>query len=377
MAIKVYTGRMGSGKSYEVVTVVILGALRQGRRVVSNIAGLNFEEMRLVLLAEGVAESAIGSIVHVEHDDVTKRSFWKTDISAESFVQSGDLIALDEVWRFFDGFSRPPEFVLNFFRMHRHFVHEDSGHTCDVALITQDVNDIGKKIRPVIEETYHMEKHTALGAVRHYRVDVYSGAKKSRDVPVRSIQRTYNPEYYCFYQSHSQKSDNSADAVELNIDDRGNIFKSNFFKIGVPVALIALIFSVYHVVGFFTPKPQKPKTEIVPPVAPSASPSVPVSSSYLPAPVGGSAAAKFSSVLLTARPRIVYTGRFGDRSFTRIEFINGSEVVAVHSEESLYMHGWRIFYSSDGRMALLSNGVDLHHVDVEVKRSLSIPALMK
>lgn len=32
MSIKAYVGRMGSGKTYEVVSVVILNALRNGRR---------------------------------------------------------------------------------------------------------------------------------------------------------------------------------------------------------------------------------------------------------------------------------------------------------------------------------------------------------
>jgi zona occludens toxin len=38
MAIKVYVGLMGSGKSYEVVSNVIVPALGRGRRVISNIA---------------------------------------------------------------------------------------------------------------------------------------------------------------------------------------------------------------------------------------------------------------------------------------------------------------------------------------------------
>jgi zona occludens toxin len=35
MAINAYTGLMGSGKSYEVVSSVILPAVKSGRRVVS------------------------------------------------------------------------------------------------------------------------------------------------------------------------------------------------------------------------------------------------------------------------------------------------------------------------------------------------------
>ena len=52
----------GSGKTYEVVSQVILTALRTGRRVVANIAGLHYEEMRAYLLVdEYLAEKQIGS----------------------------------------------------------------------------------------------------------------------------------------------------------------------------------------------------------------------------------------------------------------------------------------------------------------------------
>ena len=45
MAINAYTGLMGSGKTYEVVSSVVLPALLKGRRVVSNIEGLDYEEI--------------------------------------------------------------------------------------------------------------------------------------------------------------------------------------------------------------------------------------------------------------------------------------------------------------------------------------------
>ena len=45
---------MGSGKTFEVVSVVILGALRDGRRVISNIAGLNYDYYREIRLRKAV-----------------------------------------------------------------------------------------------------------------------------------------------------------------------------------------------------------------------------------------------------------------------------------------------------------------------------------
>ncbi|EMM4345854.1 hypothetical protein WAD65_004872, partial [Escherichia coli] len=43
MAITAYIGVPGSGKSYEVVKSVIIPAVASGRRIVSNIYGLNYE----------------------------------------------------------------------------------------------------------------------------------------------------------------------------------------------------------------------------------------------------------------------------------------------------------------------------------------------
>ena len=45
MPINAYTGLMGSGKTYEVVTNVILPAVLQGRRIVTNIEGINIDQI--------------------------------------------------------------------------------------------------------------------------------------------------------------------------------------------------------------------------------------------------------------------------------------------------------------------------------------------
>lgn len=263
MTIKLYTGRMGSGKTYEVVSEVILGAVRRGRRVVSNIAGLDVAAMHALLIAEGVPEDKLGSVVMFAHDEVTKPNFWRTDSSgaseADSFIQPGDLLALDEIWRFWSGLGktdgegkkRPPS-VMNFFRMHRHFIHEQTGVACDVALITQDVMDLSRDVRSVVEETYYMEKLTAVGSTKRYRVDIYQ-AGRIRGKPLRSIQRSYDPKYFPLYSSHSQKKEGGADAVEENIDKRGNVLSGWFFKILLPLLIPLLALCAWGIWSFFHP----------------------------------------------------------------------------------------------------------------------------
>lgn len=264
MSLKAYVGRMGSGKTYEVASVVIYKALASGRRVVSNIAGLDIEAYKDLMLAEGIPEECIGQLVQVSHDDVLKPEFWRTDKDeaegVQSFIQPGDLVALDEIWRFWEGFAgrKMPERVMNFYRMHRHFTHAETGIACDVALITQDVLDIARKVRAVIEETYGMEKLTAIGSSKRYRVDIFQGTRTSR-TPLRQLQRTYDPRFFPLYSSHSQKKEGDAEAVEQNIDQRGNILKGALFKFVLPVGVLVFGLAVFLVMSFFKPKPiEKP-----------------------------------------------------------------------------------------------------------------------
>lgn len=254
MAIKAYVGIMGSGKTFEVASVVILGALRDGRRVVSNIAGLNESVYREILEAEGVDPEKIGWIEAVTHEAVMEPLFFRTDKDLDQdddcFIQPGDLVAIDEIWRFWDGFSKPPERFMNFVRMHRQFVHPVSGLTCELVLITQDVMDIGRKVRAVIEQTYRMEKATAVGSTKRYRVDIFEGGK-TRGKPLRQLFKTYEAKFFPLYQSHSQKQEGSADAKEKSVDNRGNILKGALFKIVLPVAVLLGGLGFYLVWGFF------------------------------------------------------------------------------------------------------------------------------
>lgn len=272
MALKVYGGIMGSGKTYEVVSVVIRGALAQGRRVVSNIAGLNFDEIRSSLLADGIDASKIGEIVQIDHAQVVEPNFWRTDKDDElgitAFVQPGDLLALDEIWRFWEGFKprfddgekvhKRPDRVMNFFRMHRHFTHPESGVACDVALITQDpMIDIHRSVRGVVEETYIMEKLTEIGSSSRYRVNIFKRCAINRK-PLRVLQREYNSKYFGFYKSHSQKKEGDADAVEVNIDRRGNILAGPLFRVVLPImVLIVLPLAFWRLWVFFHPSDTK------------------------------------------------------------------------------------------------------------------------
>lgn len=258
MSIKVYTGLQGSGKSYEVVSVVILGAIREGRRVVSNIAGLQYEVMRAYLIAEGIDPANIGTILQVTHEDILKPNFFRNDTDdetkTETIVQGGDVVVIDEIWRFWDTDKSVTQRHQNFFRMHRHLLHPDSGLSCEIVLITQEIGDVCRKVKRVVEKTYLMSKLTELGLDKFYRVDIYSRATVTKSTqPINSLQKKYNPEIFNFYKSHSAGGD-VVDPQEKSVDKRGNIFSRPIFKYGIPFSLLLCLPAFYFLSNFFSPK---------------------------------------------------------------------------------------------------------------------------
>ncbi len=273
MPIFAYVGRPRSGKSYEVVSVVILGALRDGRRVVSNIAGLDYAAMVDMLLAEGVPIEKIGKLASVTNEQVAKPSFWRTDQDEasgfESFIQPGDLVALDEVWRFFPrGRGAIEPRAQNFFRMHGHMPDPKTGYICQIALISQSIRDFNGNVCDVVEQTYRMVKLSKLGLDQSYRVEIYEGGNVRRADFIRELVRQYDPKYFALYRSHSQKKEGAAAADEKKADDRGNVLKSALFRLGLPLAAVMFLFGGLGLYRFFNPAAKKP-SEVTEAAAPT------------------------------------------------------------------------------------------------------------
>jgi zona occludens toxin len=260
MAINAYTGLMGSGKSYEVVENVILPALLAGRRVVTNVANLQQDEIRAYLVEKFHAlPDKIGDIVQVTNDQISSPLFFPVEVKqgepvSPSIVQGGDLIVTDECWRWWSSGSKITPEHMTFFRMHRHFINPETKVSCDMVLVVQDIGDLDRKLKVVVENTYRMTKHKALGTSKRYRVDVYSGYKVTASATrLRELQRTYNPEIFKLYQSYSQGAGESG--KEVAIDDRSNIFKGLLFRVVLPLMLVLFVFSVWRLWLFFHPSP--------------------------------------------------------------------------------------------------------------------------
>jgi zona occludens toxin len=259
MAQFAYTGIQGSGKSYEVVQGVIVPNVAKGRRVVTNVTGLQYEKI-CAYITDNFQNHAdeFGEIVQVDNERISEPFFFPLEEKESPFlaaiaritdadliadlqnkhlewknsflVKGGDIVILDECWRWYTSDAPLPDNHLKFFRMHRHFLHPVSGQCCDIVLIVQDIGDLRRNIRATLEKSFLMQKHTDLGMPDRYVVSVYGGNKQIKRAFIEDFQKKYNPEIFPLYQSHSQKEQGGADAKEERVDTRGSIFNRKIIK---------------------------------------------------------------------------------------------------------------------------------------------------
>ncbi len=257
MAVTAYVGEPGSGKTYEVVTEVVLPALREGRRVVSNIRGLHYHEMKAYLMVDcGVPEAQIGELHLVDVEEPGKADFFYTESNANAVVRPGDLVVLDECWRWFAKGMPINKAMFEFFRMHRQYVNE-KGVSCDVVLISQSIQDIDRKVLVVVEKHLRMEKYKSFGSKNRYSVEMFNGYRVSGNARVRLLVRKYNPRFFPFYSSYAGKGGD-----EREVDRRFNIWKSPLFLIGIPCALVLVGAGMWGVLRFLG-HAKAPKAEAV------------------------------------------------------------------------------------------------------------------
>lgn len=226
MAINAYCGLQGSGKSYEVVSAVIMPAIEAGRRVVTNIDGIDEASIHAYVqsLQKRDLPKQMGSVFAVTNDRIMQPKFFPNDASAgtNTIVEPGDLVVIDEAWRFWpsDGGKLLPEH-MQFFRMHRHYTHPKSGVACDVALIIQDISGLHRSVKNVVELSFRTTKLKALGLSGSYRLEMYEGYKQTRKSRIDVFVKRYNKAIFPLYKSYAHYN-----GAEATIDRRQNIFRN-------------------------------------------------------------------------------------------------------------------------------------------------------
>lgn len=306
MPINSYTGLMGSGKSYEVVGFVILPALLKGRRVVTNIEGVDYEKIK-TYLSEKNPKAKLGELVKVSNDQVKEDGFFPSKDGDESaLVQGGDMVCIDEAWRFFGTGVRLHESTQIFLREHRHFTDPDTNVSCDLVLLLQSITDLQKMVKNVVELTFKTTKLKMVGLNKRYRLDMFEGTDMKATRRADTWQKTYDPAIFSLYSSYA-----AGTGKEVAIDSRQNVLKNpKFIAIGGGVLVMALVGT--FALKYLFDKHQRPIKDPAPIAAGVASPGGAPARPGAAAAVAGPPAAPVDSTDWRLAGRIV-TGR-GERA---------------------------------------------------------------
>lgn len=255
MSINAYTGLQGSGKSYEVVLSVIIPAIAQGRRVVTNIDGIDSDAIRAYIHEKQfIPLDQLGCAVHVDNTRITEPNFFPCNYheldSADTVVKSGDLVAVDEAWRFWGVDCKISEEHRIFFREHRHFVNAQTGVACDLVFMVQDISDIHRILKVVIEMSFRTHKAKSLGMNSVYNVSMWEGWKQHQKNVVQDWMRTYDKNIFPLYRSYAS----DVQGQEVASDSRQNIFADKRLLAKIVFFLILCAFCAYRIFIFFNEK---------------------------------------------------------------------------------------------------------------------------
>lgn len=295
MPINAYTGLMGSGKSFECVVSVIVPAVAKGRRVVTNVDGIDSDAIRAYVHEKhNISFDDLGEVVHCSNDDVFKPDFFPHGQPIDTFCLPGDLICIDEAWRFWGSDSKPCNEHRIFFREHRHYAHAETGVTCDLVLMVQDISDLHRILKTVVELSFRTTKIKSLGLNKIYRVEMWEGWKQTAKARVDVRNKKYDPEIFPLYSSYS-----GGHGKEVQVDDRQNVLKNP----KVWVFLLLIIFggfgSFWGVIHFFARGAN---------TAPNSAASPVVQSSQTPAPSGSVISASRNSTDWRIAGEVVFGG---------------------------------------------------------------------
>lgn len=230
MSINLIRGRPGGGKSYEAVAFHVLPALKNGRKVITNLP-LKTEHFIAVFGEEYIDEL----LVILEPTPEQPIRFKTIDDYADPWRHAesgtGPLYIIDEC-HFPLRKGQTIQEVEEWFSMHRH-------ELADVLLMTQSHRKMDQNIKDMVQLCYLVSK--VPGRETHYYRKVIDGVVGSA---LNTDTREYDATYFPFYRSHT-KSDNAGSestAVDVKPLHKHPVFIALYISIAVFIG--ALVWGV-------------------------------------------------------------------------------------------------------------------------------------
>lgn len=263
MAISLYIGKQGSGKSYEIVKSVIIPAIAKGRRVVTNVYGLDETGIHDYCIRHKLCtpDITMGAVILVDNERIMQPDFYPVmDSERKTLCQAGDVVIIDECNRFFSTDAKLSPDVRSFAAEHRHFVSVETGFTTDFILINQGLSTIPRYFKERVDYVYRMKKlDIVYGFKKKYRVDVFSGTRLVKDSFLNSYINTYDPEIFPLYQSYH----GGVQGAEDKTDGRNVLFKKSTLFIYLVFLVLSVLAVMKYVVPFFSGKSDRRDKSVV------------------------------------------------------------------------------------------------------------------
>jgi zona occludens toxin len=257
--INIILGPPGGGKSYEAVVYHILPALRDGRKVITNLP-LNIDLLRRVDvkypalidlrmdLIDIVEKKSVWNQFHRLYDSLTVNRKVQPFSTLRDFGDSwrhpttgtGPLYVIDECHKALPARGTSLE-VDEWFAEHRH-------ELADVLLLTQSYGKVSKSVIDLLQVCYRVKKATALGLETSYIRKVQDGV---RGEVVNETVRSYDSRFFQFYKSHTKST---APGQEQAANDIIPLWKRWPF-IGMMIIFPLFFFMLYTAMNHKKPVP--------------------------------------------------------------------------------------------------------------------------
>lgn len=351
-----HEGLPGAGKTYAAIQDHLLPAVKKGRKVYTNIRGINHENISTQC---GITTDQAVDLVHVFPMEKTKDML--------GIVEDNALVIIDELQNFWPKSGKPlsNEDML--------FVTEHRQRGLELVCTGQVRGDCHNVWKGRIDRLLEFQNREAIGKPTTYVWRAFNKTgQDSRGQPVFEYNTSgtdeYKPEVYNCYKSHRD----GVTEIEKTKDNRFNVFATRAFKLWIPAAFIAGFVAVGYLWQFFHPVPVASAStvhhESVRPtgagtapaaVAPPAVVSQPVpSAAVVDAPVPKAAGPDdyIEVMLVKYRPRLSGVIYNATKMMGQIEFMDdGYRSQERMSIDDLRGMGWRVSRQGQG-VLLQKNG---------------------